>query len=119
LPADDLLIKQAIALSSLSENEVSIEETASSSTDKTSGMKLISISLLPLISLFYHISDDIVGALISTGKRLSIALSSAASSTTAELEEGFSSTTPVEPTPSKQVDSAQKSPAVPSIGKCI
>ena len=118
MPADDLLIKQALALTSLSENDVSTEDTSNSSTDKTSGMKFTSVSSPPCSSFFYHISENLVEALISTGKRLSIALNSAASSNTDEFEDDFSSTTSIEPTPIQRVDTTQTS-VTPQLRKCI
>ncbi len=66
-----------------------------------------------------HSADNtasIVGALNSTGKRLSIALNSAAASLIHESEEQHSSTTsPIEPTPVQQVDNIQSYP-LPSSG---
>ncbi len=54
LAAEDLLIKQAIALPSLSENEASNEDATNSSTDKTSGMKFTAAYPLTLILLLSH-----------------------------------------------------------------
>lgn len=87
---EDLLIKQAIALPSSPEDSVSIEDTASASTDSASGKKFIDL----LINIVLQITETLLDALTSTSKRLTIALDSATTPNNVEAAASISTTIP-------------------------
>ena len=95
LPADDLLIKEAIALLTSPEDALSTEETTTSiSTDTKSGEHLLWCHSLWFVILIREILESLLDALNSTSKRLTIAINSTTVGTNTDPPEPVSTTIP-------------------------